>query len=438
MSWSVTRRGLLVLGIGLVPALLPALLDGRLWVLWAAGLAASLIALALCSALAARATDIDIDVAAPGQALVGDPFDVRVSAKVARGHAVRLMLRIEHGRRFEQASAASVVASPAGSVTTIAVRPSRRGRERIEGVWMRWCGPFGLTQRTVRRSIVHDIDVVPNVKEVRTAALRFFGSRDPVAGVNAERYIGDGSEFDALREYVPGFDPRSIHWKASARHRRLITREFRAERNHQILLAIDTGRLMGEPIGELTRLDHAISAGLLLAYVSLKMGDRVGVFAFDAKPRIFTTPQSGVATFQRIQRATAALDYGTSETNFTLGLTEAALRVKQRALIVVFTDFVDTVTAELMRENLERLSRRHLVLFVTYRDPDLVELAAVSPATRRDLSRSVIAWDQLRERDIVLKRLERAGIRTIDTAPGAVSAQVLSKYLDIKRREAIA
>jgi uncharacterized protein (DUF58 family) len=116
---------------------------------------------------------------------------------------------------------------------------------------------------------------VPDVGSVRRAALRHFSSPQAFLGSKTERYVGDGSEFESLRQYVPGLDTRSIDWKASARHRKLVCRRFRAERNHQLVLAIDSGHLMTVPIEGTTRLDHAIHAALLLSYVALRSGDRV-------------------------------------------------------------------------------------------------------------------------------------------------------------------
>src|SRR5690606_37670883 len=132
------------------------------------------------------------------------------------------------------------------------------------------------------------------------------------------------------------------------------------ERNHQVVLAVDTGHLMSEPLVGIPKLDHAINAGLLLSYFSLRAGDRIGFYGFDSAVRTFLEPSGGLRSFPRLQQASAALDYNHVETNFTLGLGELQGRLTRRSLVVVLTDFVDTVTAEIMVENVLRLSRRHL------------------------------------------------------------------------------
>src|SRR5690606_30673162 len=116
------------------------------------------------------------------------------------------------------------------------------------------------------------------------------------------------------------------------------------ERDHQIVLAIDTGHLMSEPTAGIPRLDLAVNAALLLAFMSLRGGDRVGLFGFDSEVRRMLEPVSGPRAFAHLQRAAAELDYNAEETNFTLGLTTLAHRIRHRSLIVVITEFIDTVT----------------------------------------------------------------------------------------------
>jgi uncharacterized protein (DUF58 family) len=281
------------------------------------------------------------------------------------------------------------------------------------------------------------IPVLPNARAVRGAALRFFSSRQFLSGLKIERHLGDGSEFEALREHRAGFDGRAIDWKASARHHKLLSREFRAERNHAVVMAVDTGHLMGEPLLGIPKLDHAINASLLLAYVALKTGDRVGLFAFDDGVRLYAEPVGGVQSFGRLLHHTAGLAYSAAETNFTLSLLELGQRLRRRSLVVVLTDFVDTVTAELMVENLTRLGRGHLVLFVALRDLAIDGLIAAEPRDLDVLSRAVTAHDLARERDVVIGRLRRHGVHCLDGPPSAISTQLINRYLDVKRRELV-
>ncbi|MEM7166576.1 MAG: DUF58 domain-containing protein [Planctomycetota bacterium] len=316
------------------------------------------------------------------------------------------------------------------------VMPTARGHARVNALWLRWRSPLRLFRRSIELRQDLEIPVIPNVRSVRGAALRFYSSEQQ-SGLKTERYLGDGSEFDALREFMPGMDHRAIDWKASARHLKLLCRQFRAERNHQIILAYDTGQLMREPLDGVPKLDHAINAGLLLSYVSLRAGDRVGLYSFGARPGVYAEPLGGAATIRRLSQQTAQLDYSHEETNFTLGLTNLSARLRRRSLVILMTDFVDTITAELMLDNLRRLASRHLILFVSLRDPLLEEVAARKPADQTDLNLSVLAGDQIRDRERVLQRLKRLGIQCADTTPEQVSTELLNRYLQIRQREMI-
>ena len=258
------------------------------------------------------------------------------------------------------------------------VVPTRRGRIKVERVWMRWRGPLALVELGRQAAIEGSIPVLPNVRGVHGTALQLF-VREAIYGIKTQQQKGEGTEFDALREYVPGLDSRFIDWKHSARHRKIICKEFRIERNNQVMFAFDTGYLMLEPVEGLTRLDHAINAALVLAWISLQGGDLVGTYGFDATVRHYARPQRGVSSFPRVQRATAELDYHHQEANFTLGLAELSSRLKRRTLVILFTDFVDTITAELLIESMQRMANRHLLLFVTQRG----SVNCKAPSTRR-------------------------------------------------------
>jgi uncharacterized protein (DUF58 family) len=203
------------------------------------------------------------------------------------------------------------------------------------------------------------------------------------------------------------------------------------------VVAFDTGLRMREPLAGMPRLDHAIHAGLLLAYVALKTGDRVGTFAFDERVGTWLEPEGGVGAFPRLQKALTALEYSASETNFTLGLSSLATRLRRRSLVVIPTEFGDSVTAGLMVDAIGRLVARHVVVFVALRDPLVDEAAGESPETTGALYRAVVAADFAREREGVLKRLRRMGVHVIDALPSQVSVALVNRYLDVHRRELV-
>jgi uncharacterized protein (DUF58 family) len=248
---------------------------------------------------------------------------------------------------------------------------------------------------------------------------------------------GEGSEFHALRDFQVGMDLRAIDWKQSARHAKLVAREFRTERNHHVVLTLDTGRLMSAPLAGQPRIDRAVNAALLLAFVSLKLGDRVGLFAFDSKPRAASGATAGATAFPLIQQLASTLDYSTEETNFTLGLTTLAGRLDRRSLVVVFTEFADPTSAQLMIENVARLLRTHLVLFVVFRDEELQSIVDREPRDADDVTRAVVAAQLQAQREVVIETLRRLGAHIIEAPVDRMGSALVNGYLDIKRRDLI-
>jgi uncharacterized protein (DUF58 family) len=430
-----TGLAVAIFAAGIPPALLLVILAPGLWPL-SFGLGALMLAALAGDGLAAfRARDLRVTWAVPDRLYIGDSGEIAVTlAARALARPVTVQILAEQTGALDPPRVADVVLDASGHARfMLPVVPRRRGRARIERLWLRWRGPLRLIEITCRRQVDRSIDVLANVRGVQSAALQFF-SNEAIFGTKVQRERGQGAEFDALREYMPGMDSRFIDWKHSARHRKLLCKEFDTERNHQIVMGFDTGYLMREPVEGLARLDHAINAGLLLAWISLRGGDLVGIYGFDAVVRHYLRPVRSLSSFARIQQSVAALEYRPEETNFTLALAELNVRLRRRALVVLFTDFVDTTGAELLIESLQRTANRHVVLFVTLRDSVLQEIADADPAGFEDVSKAVIAHDMLRERRVVLERLERLGVHCLDVAPAGLSAGLINRYLQIKQR----
>ncbi len=434
-----TLRFVLVL-VALLPlAVAPAMLGGVAFPAWVAVIGGLTMLLLVDAALGAPRRRVAVSTEAPPQIFIGDRGELVVTIKVASTRTPEIEVVPELEGDLTRPAPARFRLRPEAGQSTAVVRfplvPTRRGTPRVVAMHMRWAGPLGLVERRWRRPLDVPVAVVPNLGAVRAMALRMLSNREVMAGLKVERYVGDGSEFEMLREYVPGLDHRAMDWKSSARHVKLLCQQFRAERNHQVIIAIDGGQLMSEPLAGIPRLDHAVNAGLLLSWMCLKTGDRVGLLGFDEKVRTWSEPAGGMHAFPRLTRLTADLAYRRAESNYTLALAELAQRVKRRSLVVLFTDFLDSITAELMIENVSRLARHHLVLFVAVGDPAVDDWARRGPRSLADLHEAVVAGGFARERRLVLERLRRAGAMVIDSTPEHFSMALLNRYLDIKRRE---
>ncbi len=423
-----SRRLILLAALGAPLGLLIGVIAPGLWLL-PLGWIVLLLALAGYD-LAVAPTRAAVAIAAPRSVSVGEDFTLRLAAE---GRAPRHL-------RAALAADARLAAADGGRATfgkdgaaALVLTGIRRGAAKLGQLDLRWRGPLGLAWRQRRQVIDCELFVTPDIRPVRDQGVAIL-TRDARTGMMAQLETGQGGEFDALAEYQPGMDRRRLDWKSSARHSKLLAKEYRAERDNNIVLAFDCGRTMVEPLAGLARLDRAISAGLLTAYVSLKMGDRVSLFGFDARPRVAGAALTGVGAFAGLQKLAAGLDYSSEETNFTLSLSTLAQRLDRRSLILLFTDFTDTTSAELMLRATGRLLKRHVLICVVLRDDELETLAAAEPRDADDISRAVIAAGLLRERRIVLTRLKRMGVEVLEAPWAELGPQLARRYLETKRR----
>ena len=323
-----------------------------------------------------------------------------------------------------------------GQVAEVPCLGKRRGVWRFDTLWLAWPSRLGLFDFVPCLALDLETNVVPNIRLVQSGQITTT-VQSTLFGQKENRAIGEGAEFHQLREFVKGMDVKSIDWKRSARQRTLVAKELRAERNHHVIVALDNGYLMREEIAGLPKIDHAVTAALATAWAAAIGGDLVGHYSYDVRPRIFAAPEAGRRAFARLRSWSAGLDYVSRETNHTLAMTELNARTPKRSLIIIFTDFVDATSAELLIENIAILAKRHLLVFVTIRDPDTEALVAEAPDDMDGVATLVAADQTLRERRLVLERLARLGVTVLDTSPGHVTAQLISTYLDIKSRELI-
>ena len=432
-----TRRAIYLLLGGAPIALALGLIRPELWLVAPGWIAIILACLLLDTIAGANPRHLALDARFPHQVGVGDPFDLSLTASgrdVPPRAELALALddRLARGGRLAS-NMHAVGEGPARTLArTLSLNASRRGQALVEALWIRWAGPLGLVWKQRRFAIDRPISVVPSLRAVTQEGSRLF-QRNSSFGLRQQRLRGEGSEFEALAEYQPGMDRRAIDWNASARHVKLLAKEYRVERDNRVVLAIDGGRTMAEPAGGVPRVDRAVSAALLLAYVGLKLNDRISLFSFAAKPQALTPAYMHTQDFPALQRAASLIDYSHVESNFTLALTTLSAQLTRRSLIILFTEFTDATSADLMTRAAGRLVQKHRLLFVVIRDEEAESEERRRPESAADVTRSNVAAAMLRDRQLVIARLQRLGADVIEVPADAMGASAVEAYLGIKR-----
>lgn len=387
-----------------------------------------LLIAALDLALSIPARRLGIDVTFPERGFMGKAAPFRIALTGRR------LPQIEDVRLTHDAGLSPRFTGGKGLTVDVTLRD--RGAQKITALALRYASRFRLFEILPSWPLDLSITVTPDVSGVLNGAIR--AQMLPLLeGARVMNLKGEGSEFHQLREYVAGMDPRSIDWKRSARVNRMIARETRVERNQQIMLCMDTGHMMAERLGALSRLDHAIHAALALTWAAGLASDNVGFYSFGPRPGTFLPPRPGRSAFPQIQATCAGLRQDSAETNHTLGLSVLNGRLKRRSLVVVFSDFADSTSAELLVENLAVMQRQHLILYVALGDARIRSLTTPRTPEMDDIALSIATMRAFQERQDVLDRLHRLGILCLDASPTTLSAALISRYIEIKSKELI-
>jgi uncharacterized protein (DUF58 family) len=300
--------------------------------------------------------------------------------------------------------------------------------------------------------------VYPNLLAVRRYEALVRRGRLQEMGVRRARRLGSGIEFERLRDYSPDDEFRRINWTATARRHTPVAVEYQTERSQTVMLLLDSGRLMStqvpyareleesplsggrdedgpaEVIPALTRLDHAINAALLLAHVCVTYGDRAGLIGFSDRVLSFLRPAAGRRQFLSLTEALYNLQPQRTESDYAEALAYLATRSPRRSLTVIFTDIAHQAAAASLLANISHLSRRHLPLIVTMRDPAVERLATEPVEDARSVYERAVAQNLLDDREVVLSRLRQHGALTLDVPADQLTPSVINRYLEIKAR----
>jgi uncharacterized protein (DUF58 family) len=245
---------------------------------------------------------------------------------------------------------------------------------------------------------------------------------------------GGGREFDRMREYQPGDDLRDVSWMVSARRARLVTRRYQPERSQTVWLLVDAGRLLRARTGGQTLLDRATTAGVAVAEVAMASGDRVGLIAYGRQVQHQLAPARGPAHLRRLIEALAVVRPETVEANHAAAAAVLRRQQKRRALIVWLTEVAETAGIPDVVEHATTLVPRHILLFVTMRQPEVAAVTAAQPSSAGEMYRVLAALEATDRRESLLRSLGQRGALIVETSPAALAAGVVDRYLEVKER----
>ncbi len=429
LAWVLLLPGVVLLLAPAAPA-----------VVWAvAAVDALLCVIAVADAAAAARIPLTVARKLPRRLSVGAPNRVRlvVESREARPRVVRLRDDVPAAFEVDRPEVRLTVPAFGAATATLRVTPPSRGRFDWGDVHLRVRGPLGLAWADRVVPLAGEARVYPDVRSA-TGVVLAGGARDLArVGVHVLRREGEGSEFELLRDYVPGDAYRDVDWKATARRETPVVRVHAPERSQTVLLCVDASRLMAVRAGRLSRLDHAVNAALLVAFVALRHDDRVGLMVFDDAVQAYVPPGKGRAQYQRILEALFAVQPSRTYVDYRAFARAVLARQPRRALVLAFTDLHDEATSRPLVDNVRRLATRHLPVVLAMRDPELEATARRAPVDTEDPWRMAVAAELLDEREGLRRGLAQAGARILDPLPEEATLAAVNAYVEVKRRAAL-
>jgi uncharacterized protein (DUF58 family) len=423
----------------LLPSIAVSAMDPAAW--W--------VPVALYGALAAGAAVDGLFARTRGMRIVM-PATVRMS----RGREATIFLRIYNPdararlfrvcvplpRSFSSCADPLDVKVPAGATEAVVqwkCVPSDRGCFRLDACYFEVSSRLGFWDLRGCTEGSAELRVYPNLGAERKSLAALFLDRG-IHGSHARRAAGQGREFEKLREYIAGDSLEDIHWKASAKRGKPVTKVYQVERTQEVYCVLDTSRLSARLHGDAPVVERSINAALTLALAAQKQSDLFGMITFARGIDRFIRAAGGKSHFGVCRDALYATQSSTDSPDFGELTTFIRLRLRRRALLIILTDLADPVIAEEFVRDVSKIRRQHLVLVCI---PARAEVAPLFDGREvRDdaevYSRLAghMAWRRLRETELSLLR---QGVAVAHVDPSHLSAEVVTRYLNIKARQMI-
>lgn len=312
------------------------------------------------------------------------------------------------------------------------LRPLNRGHFTFEHCEINLPSPLGLWSGKRLIEVSSDVRVYPDFAKLYGGQLLAVDNWLSQLGVRQRQRRGQGLEFHQLREFREGDSLRQIDWKATARQRTPIAREYQDERDQQIIFMLDCGRQMRSQDGELAHFDHALNACLLLSYVALRQGDAVGLSTFASDQPRYLAPVKGAGQLNILLNAVYDLASSQRPADYQSAVQQLLTRQKRRALVILVTNLRDEDHGELTNA-VQHLNRQHQVLVVSLREGTLDQVRQAPVQTLPEALAYCGTVDYLNARAELHERLSAHGARVLDTQPGEMSPALVTQYLGWKK-----
>ncbi len=323
-----------------------------------------------------------------------------------------------------------VLQSDETATMSYSIRPRLRGDRNFKTTEIRSGSLLGFWRKTQLLDVPTKTKVYTNFRSGAHFSLLAVDNKLGQMGVKVVQQRGEGLDFNQLREYRAGDTFRQVDWKAPVRRNKLISREFKDERDQQILFLLDCGRRMRHLEGRSELLDQAINAMLVLTHIAAKQGDAVGFLTTGGVNR-WVKPLKGTQTINHILEQCYDIHSTNNPSDYLVAATELLKRQRRRSLVVILTNTRTEEQDELSRA-ISLLRKKHLVVLADLQEEVLEQglRGAIENLEDAHLFHGTLSY--LVERRRSHEQLKHAGAICFDTQAKYLAPKLVSEYLSLK------
>ncbi len=315
---------------------------------------------------------------------------------------------------------------------TYTLRPVKRGNYVFGNLNVYVSNIIGFIQRRFPFNEGQEVPVYPSFIQMRKYELMAISNRLTEAGIKKIRRISNNNEFDQIRSYVKGDDFRTINWKATARKSALMVNQYQDEKAQRVYSIIDMGRTMKMPFNQMSLLDYAINAALVISNIAIYKHDKAGLLTFSKDIHTILPADRKNAQMHQISDLLYKQETNFKESNIELLYTTIKRKIRQRSLLLIYTNFEGLVSLERQLKYFKQLAKSHLVVCIFFENSELKEVSEQRPKDTEEIYIKTIAEKFLYEKKLIVKELKKHGVHSILTEPKNLTVDTINKYLEFK------
>lgn len=326
------------------------------------------------------------------------------------------------------------IAAAKNSFFQYILEPKERGEYSFGALNVYASSVLGFVSRRYRFQKDAMLASYPSFIHLRKYELMALQNEFLLGGFKKIRKLGHTMEFEQIKEYVQGDDIRTINWKATSKHNKLMVNQYQDEKSQRIFMLIDKGRTMKMPFNGLSLLDYSINATMALSHIILKKGDRAGMMTFAKKTENKVAVDNKSGQLKKISEALYNVQTNFYESDYSRLYQDIKFSINQRSLILLFTNFETLDAVNRQMKYLRGIAKNHLLVVIFFKNTELQNLIHKNPENMQEIYDEIIAEKFEFEKKLIIQELRKYGIYTLYTLPENLSIEAINKYLEIKAR----